>query len=179
MLVLSRQRDETILIGDTIEVMVVDIRGDKVRLGVNAPKEISVHRKEVYDAIRREGRMVTSPTPQDLKIKPQAIDVEAVCKRAMCHVYRLCGNIDAMLSDGLEVAPSTLNVSNSLMELCDQMLASPCDLASARSLLVGIKVSRRNLLAIEGSRLETPVKELLEQMAALELAIDGKVEVAA
>ena len=47
MLVLSRQRDETILIGDTIEVMVVDIRGDKVRLGVNAPKEIAGHRKEV------------------------------------------------------------------------------------------------------------------------------------
>ena len=45
MLVLSRQRDETIMIGDDIEVTVVDIRGDKVRLGINAPKEISVHRK--------------------------------------------------------------------------------------------------------------------------------------
>ena len=54
MLVLSRQRDETIMIGDNIEVTVVDIRGDKVRLGINAPKEISVHRKEVYEAIRRE-----------------------------------------------------------------------------------------------------------------------------
>jgi len=54
MLVLSRQRDETIVIGDNIEVTVVDIRGDKVRLGINAPKEISVHRKEVYDAIHRE-----------------------------------------------------------------------------------------------------------------------------
>ena len=47
MLVLSSQRDETIMIGDDIEVTVVDIRGDKVRLGINAPKEISVHRKEV------------------------------------------------------------------------------------------------------------------------------------
>jgi carbon storage regulator len=56
MLVLSRQRDETIIIGDDIEITVVDIRGDKVRLGVSAPKEISVHRKEVYDAIRRESR---------------------------------------------------------------------------------------------------------------------------
>ena len=54
MLVLSRQRDETIMIGDDIEVTVVDIRGDKVRLGINAPKEISVHRKEVYDAIKKE-----------------------------------------------------------------------------------------------------------------------------
>jgi carbon storage regulator len=49
MLVLSRQRDETIIIGDNIEVTVVDIRGDKVRLGITAPKDISVHRKEVYE----------------------------------------------------------------------------------------------------------------------------------
>lgn len=56
MLVLSRQRDETIMIGDDIEVTVVDIRGDKVRLGIKAPKQLSVHRKEVYDAIRRENR---------------------------------------------------------------------------------------------------------------------------
>ena len=54
MLVLSRTRDETIMIGDDIEITVVDIRGDKVRLGINAPVHIPVHRKEVYDAIRRE-----------------------------------------------------------------------------------------------------------------------------
>ena len=75
MLVLSRQRDETIMIGDDIEVPVVDIRGDKVRLGINAPKEISVHRKEVYDAIRRENRAAAQVKPEDLsgigKIGPQ------------------------------------------------------------------------------------------------------------
>jgi len=54
MLVLSRQRDETIMIGDDVEITIVDIRGDKVRLGINAPRDIQVHRKEVYDAIRRE-----------------------------------------------------------------------------------------------------------------------------
>jgi carbon storage regulator len=54
MLVLSRQRDETIIIGDNIEITVVDIRGEKVRLGINAPPHIPVHRKEVYDAIKRE-----------------------------------------------------------------------------------------------------------------------------
>lgn len=53
MLVLTRQRDETIMIGDDIEVTIVDIRGDKVRLGITAPKEVSIHRKEVYDAIKR------------------------------------------------------------------------------------------------------------------------------
>lgn len=54
MLVLSRHRDETIIIGDDIEITVVDIRGDKVRLGIQAPSHISVHRKEVYEAIKRE-----------------------------------------------------------------------------------------------------------------------------
>jgi carbon storage regulator CsrA len=54
MLVLSRQRDETIVIGDDIEITVVDIRGEKERLGINAPPHVAVHRKEVYDAIKRE-----------------------------------------------------------------------------------------------------------------------------
>ena len=53
MLVLSRQRDESIIIGDHIVVTIVDIRGDKVRLGIEAPKEVPVHRREVYDAIKR------------------------------------------------------------------------------------------------------------------------------
>jgi carbon storage regulator len=59
MLVLSRQRDETIMIGDEVELTVVDIRGDKVRLGIKAPARIAVHRKEVYDAIRRENEEAT------------------------------------------------------------------------------------------------------------------------
>ncbi len=54
MLVLSRQKDESIIIGDDIEVIIVDVRGDKVRLGINAPREISVHRKEIYEAIQAE-----------------------------------------------------------------------------------------------------------------------------
>ncbi|KKL80346.1 hypothetical protein LCGC14_2005650, partial [marine sediment metagenome] len=54
MLVLSRQRDETIMIGDDVEITIVDIRGDKVRLGITAPAHVAVHRKEVYDAIRKE-----------------------------------------------------------------------------------------------------------------------------
>jgi carbon storage regulator len=56
MLVLSRQKDESIVIGDdgAIEIVIVDVRGDKVRLGITAPKEIPVHRREIYDAIQRE-----------------------------------------------------------------------------------------------------------------------------
>lgn len=56
MLVLSRQRDESIIIGDNIVVTIVDVRGDKVRLGIEAPREVSVHRREVYEAIQRENR---------------------------------------------------------------------------------------------------------------------------
>lgn len=54
MLVLSRHRDEAIVINDNIKITIVDIRGDKVRLGIDAPQEIPVHRQEVYDAIKRQ-----------------------------------------------------------------------------------------------------------------------------
>ncbi|MCA9102914.1 MAG: carbon storage regulator CsrA [Planctomycetales bacterium] len=53
MLVLSRKKNESIVINDDITIVVVEIRGDKVRLGVEAPKEVPVHRREVYDAIQR------------------------------------------------------------------------------------------------------------------------------
>ena len=53
MLVLSRQRDESIVIGENVVITIVDIRGGKVRLGIEAPSEISVHRQEVYDEINR------------------------------------------------------------------------------------------------------------------------------
>jgi carbon storage regulator len=52
MLVLSRKRNESVVINDNITVVVVDVRGDKVRLGINAPKNVPVHRKEIYDSIR-------------------------------------------------------------------------------------------------------------------------------
>ncbi|PKL33717.1 MAG: carbon storage regulator [Planctomycetes bacterium HGW-Planctomycetes-2] len=66
MLVLSRQRDETIMIGDDVEITVVDVRGDKVRLGISAPARIAVHRKEVYEAIRAENREASSAAQGDL-----------------------------------------------------------------------------------------------------------------
>jgi carbon storage regulator len=54
MLVLSREKDESIMIGDDVEITIVDVRGNKVRLGINAPREVSVHRKEIYLAIQKE-----------------------------------------------------------------------------------------------------------------------------
>jgi carbon storage regulator len=56
MLVLSRKKDESIIINDHIRVTIVEIRGDKVRLGIDAPKEVSVHRREVYEAIQNQTR---------------------------------------------------------------------------------------------------------------------------
>jgi len=53
MLVLTRKKNESIVINDDITIVVVEIRGDKVRLGVEAPKEVPVHRREVFDAIQR------------------------------------------------------------------------------------------------------------------------------
>ncbi len=76
MLVLSRQRDETIMIGDEIEITVVDIRGEKVRLGINAPVHVPVHRKEVYEAIKRE--MQSGQRPDQDKTDGQ---VESLAKR--------------------------------------------------------------------------------------------------
>jgi carbon storage regulator len=67
MLVLSRQRDESIMIGDKVVVTIVDIRGDKVRLGIEAPEEVPVHRQEVYDAIRRENQRAGQVDPKDLQ----------------------------------------------------------------------------------------------------------------
>lgn len=55
MLVLSRKKNESIVINNDITIVVVEIRGDKVRLGVEAPKEVPVHRREVYEAIHRAG----------------------------------------------------------------------------------------------------------------------------
>jgi carbon storage regulator len=67
MLVLSRLRDETIMIGDDIELTIVDIRGDKVRIGIRAPAHVAVHRKEIYDAIKRENEQAACLRGNDLK----------------------------------------------------------------------------------------------------------------
>ncbi len=70
MLVLSRQRDESIMIGDDVEIIIVDVRGDKVRLGITAPKSIPVHRREIYDAIQREKAQKKEPQAEQPE-KPQ------------------------------------------------------------------------------------------------------------
>ncbi|MCA9054268.1 MAG: carbon storage regulator CsrA [Planctomycetaceae bacterium] len=67
MLVLSRKRNESIIIDGNIVVTVVDIRGDKVRLGIEAPRDVPVHRSEVYDALKK-----ASDSPEDVTHEPPA-----------------------------------------------------------------------------------------------------------
>ena len=66
MLVLSRKNNESIVINDDIVITIVEIRGDKVRLGIEAPSAIPVHRQEVYEAIKRENRKANHLQPSDL-----------------------------------------------------------------------------------------------------------------
>lgn len=65
MLVLSRKKNESIVINGNIQIVVVEIRGDKVRLGIEAPADVPVHRREVYEAIKRAGIACNAPYYQD------------------------------------------------------------------------------------------------------------------
>jgi len=72
MLVLSRQRDESIMIGDDVKITIVDVRGDKVRLGIEAPKRIPVHRMEIYEAIQREKKEKEAQEQPEKQLQEQA-----------------------------------------------------------------------------------------------------------
>ena len=61
MLVLSRYKDQSIYIGDDIVVTIVDVRGDRIRLGIEAPPDVPVHRQEIYEAIKRENTSERAP----------------------------------------------------------------------------------------------------------------------
>lgn len=66
MLVLTRKVHQSIVIGEGIEVVVLEVRGEQVRLGIRAPKDVAVHRKEVYQQIRDENRSASEVRPEDI-----------------------------------------------------------------------------------------------------------------
>ncbi len=100
MLVLSRHRDESIMIGDDVVVTIVDIRGDKVRLGIEAPQSIPVHRQEVYDAIQRENRRATQTGPARRRMFVRRKTIERCWKAARIGRARQLGTLCDPGSDG-------------------------------------------------------------------------------
>ena len=68
MLVLSRKINQSIVIGDNIEIMLVDIRGDQIKLGINAPKSVKIFRKEVYEEVKSENLEASKSTIEELNI---------------------------------------------------------------------------------------------------------------
>lgn len=66
MLVLTRKVLQSIVIGDDVEVVVLEVRGEQVRLGIRAPKNVSVHRKEIYDQIQGENKSASEVRPEDV-----------------------------------------------------------------------------------------------------------------
>lgn len=81
MLVLSRHRDETVCIGDEIRVLIVDIRGDKVRLGIEAPVNLPVHRLEIYERIVQERKDEPKQDDADKRLIEAAPDLLAACRQ--------------------------------------------------------------------------------------------------
>ncbi len=66
MLILARRIGESIMVGDQVEISVVDIKGDQVKLGINAPSQVKVYRREVYSAIQEENRAAAAAAPRSL-----------------------------------------------------------------------------------------------------------------
>lgn len=77
MLILARKIHERIIIGDDIEVSVVDIKGDQVKLGIQAPRNVKVYRQEVYEAIQRENRMAAQRASDTLPSLDGLLDSRA------------------------------------------------------------------------------------------------------
>ena len=105
MLVLSRKKDECIVINNDITIVVVEIRGDKVRLGVEAPKEVPVHRREVFEAIARGEHAVAEP-PRNSAPATDANSVPAACA-AETSTVSPSSSAGGIVVSGTKALPST------------------------------------------------------------------------
>lgn len=140
MLVLSRKKNESIVINDDITIVVVEIRGDKVRLGVECPKEVPVHRREVFDAIRRNEAyqsvsLPPAPTPDQPAAYPTEITVSgrhvALVDRLRDAIREKSGiapcraqTVEAIL-DGVRELEDSLNKAASLADLKTLLVQTP------------------------------------------------------
>lgn len=105
-IVLSRQVDESIMIGDEVEVTVVDVRGDTVRLGITFPKDIPIHRREIYDAIQREKASHREQEPQRIE-----------AGKLMASTFRENVSIDLYIDPGHASAETIQEVLTALSDL--------------------------------------------------------------
>ena len=67
MLVLTRKKGQALMIGNDVEISIIDIQGDQVRIGINAPKNVTIHRKEIYEEIRKENMSAIAGKETDVK----------------------------------------------------------------------------------------------------------------
>jgi carbon storage regulator len=121
MLVLSRQRDETIKIGETIDITIVAIKGDRVRVGINAPPDIPVHRKEVFDEIQQRKSQEAAASP----VTPAAVEPFRSPAFAGPHAPAMRGILDKQIRI-LEEASRQAHVpdfAGRYRSLCDEMIA--------------------------------------------------------
>jgi carbon storage regulator len=117
MLVLSRYRDESIYIGDNVVITVVDIRGDRVRIGIQAPPDVSVHRQEIYDAITREKHGIQNPEQPD-----QTSIANPIPQNTQKYTAPLEKKIEARKSKGLPVNinPATVSFGSGITDIISQ-----------------------------------------------------------
>jgi carbon storage regulator len=115
MLVLSRYRDESIYIGDNIVITIVDIRGDRVRIGIQAPPDVTVHRQEIYDAITREKHGIQNSE------QPQTSIPNPIPQKTRKYNAPLEKKIEARKSKGLpvDIDPATVSFGSGITDMAD------------------------------------------------------------
>jgi carbon storage regulator len=117
MLVLSRYRDESIYIGDNVVITIVDIRGDRVRIGIQAPPDVTVHRQEIYDAITREKHGIQNSEPLGQTPIPNPIP-----QKIQKYTAPLEKKIEARKNKGLPVNidPATVSFGSGITDIISQ-----------------------------------------------------------
>ena len=136
MIVFSRKKNESLVINDDITIVVIEIRGDKVRLGVEAPKEVPIHRREVFDAIRRNEVYGSVPArTSDIPASTSGIPAAAVSEPAQITLSsRLVGFVDRLrnaIREKSGTAPCRAQTIEAILEAVQQ---SESRLSGAKSL---------------------------------------------
>src|SRR5229473_3289990 len=135
MLVLSRKKNESIVINNDITVTVVEIRGDKVRLGLVAPKEVPIHRQEVYDAIHSQGGQPPAPSTLAAEIEdPWRPRLDKSDPASAESNERRAGFLSRLARNLQDKSGKEVSLGNVAQTLIDGVYFSGLDLSQAKSL---------------------------------------------